>query len=611
MTIRARLWIGFGLMMAAIVALAVLALAALIAVDREYSEMLDIRHQRVTEALRLKSASQAEILAARSYLLTGDLAFLDAMRQADEEQRGVLAALRGLSANDDSSLLDAFEAAASAYDRTSGDVPEQTRAPGAAEPDLSGEPAKRELTALLDRYIAEQQATLDETSAEATRSVRRAVLALVIGALVAVVAAAGAAWLTAREIVVPLGRLIAAARALQSGRPDQPPLPQSLDEIGELGRAFGEMRRAVADREAALAAERARAESILLSLDEGLCLLDAKGWVAYANPRLGHLLGRAPSTLIDRSASDVLAELSTLIAEPRRAGQRVLHALRTADPRVPVDVALTHSERWLRLTVFPVRGTAGERIGRGIALRDVTAERASDRLHATFLNLVSHELRTPLGAIKGFTSALRQEDLPLDGATRREFLGGIEAGADQLTRIVAEILDLSRIEAGALTVQRERCTARELAQSALEDLSPELTPDDRVRMTIPSHLPSLMADPLLTRQALRGLLDNALRYSPPRGTVRLTAHHENDQVIIRIADRGPGLPPVELSRIFEPFYRAGRSEDGGLGLGLAICRGLVRAQGGDISGESRRGAGTTFSVALPTAPMPHGGEKSS
>ena len=593
-------------MMAAIVALAVLGLAALITVDREYSEVLNVRHQRVAEGLRLKAASQAEILAARSYLLTGDPAFLDAMRRADEEQRSVLAALEQLGpGGDDIELLRAFEAAASAYDRTGGDVPEQTRLPGSGPFDLGGEQAKRELTALVDEYIAVQQAALDRTNLEATRTVRRVVIGMLIGVMAAILTAAIAAWRTAQVIAIPLAHLVAATRALQRGRIDQPPLPQTDDEIGQLGRAFGEMRQAVAEREAALAAERARAESILRSLDEGLCLLDARGRVAYANPRLGRLPGVAPSELIGRPAGCVLVEMSPFVAEPRTVGRRVLAALRHADPRIPVDVPLAKSGRWLRLTAFPVRGTAGEQLGRGVGVRDVTAERASERLHATFLNLVSHELRTPLGAIKGFTSALRQEDLPLDGATRRDFLDGIEAGADQLTRIVAEILDLSRIESGVLTIHRDACSVRDLARAAVADLTPALAADNRVQVFVPARVPSVLADPMLARQAIRGLLDNALRYSPPAGQVRLTAHHEGEQVLIRVADRGPGLPPTELDRVFEPFYRSGRAEDGGLGLGLAICRGLVRAQGGDVWAKSRPSAGTTFSISLLIAPVPH------
>ena len=258
----------------------------------------------------------------------------------------------------------------------------------------------------------------------------------------------------------------------------------------------------------------------------------------------------------------------------------------------------------MRVTVFLVSGPAGEAIGRGLLARDVTAERESERLHATFLNLVSHELRTPLGAIKGFASALRQDDLPLDAATRREFLDDIEAGADRLARIVASILDLSRIEVGALAIQREPCDTRELAHAALSDLAPELRPEARIWVDVPPHLPRIFADPLLTRQALRGLLDNALRYSPIHHPVRLSARCAEQRVIVSVADRGTGLAPADLGRVFEPFYRAGQTEGSGLGLGLAICHGLIRAQGGDVWAESRPGQGATFSISLQALPAP-------
>jgi two-component system sensor histidine kinase KdpD len=256
------------------------------------------------------------------------------------------------------------------------------------------------------------------------------------------------------------------------------------------------------------------------------------------------------------------------------------------------------------VTSFLVRGVDGATIGPGLLVRDVTAERERERLHTTFLKLVSHELRTPLGAIKGFTSALRQDDLPLDAATRRDFLDGIEAGADRLARIVGEILDLSRIEAGAVQLQREPCSPRELLESTLADLGEQLAASSRIKLAVPRRLSPLQVDPILTRQALRGILDNALRYSPHGSTVVVTASQEGQRLVLRITDSGPGLGETEQQRIFEPFYRAGRSDTGGLGLGLAICRGLVRAQGGSIAVDSTPGKGTTVSVTLRVSPVP-------
>lgn len=604
MTIRARLWIGFGLMMAAILALAALGLAALVIVDREYSFLLDVRHQRVAWALRLKAASQAEILAARSYLLTDSPEFLDAIEQADNEQQTALATLRQLSGNE-TAMLDEIEATARAYDLASGDdAVQHGRQAGAERLAFGGESIRQQLTGLIDRYVEDQQAALDVTSAEVTNVVVQVALILAAGALLAVGAAATAAWKTSHAILTPLSGLIAAARALQGGRDQQPPLPVSSDEIGELGRAFGEMRGAVAEREAALASERARAESILRSLAEGLCLLDHDLRTVFVNPSLGFLIGQVPDDLIGRPVFEILTQLSPLAVAPERLRRPLLRAIRRADRRLPpVEVDLVGG-RCLRLSSFLVRGVDGSEIGRGLLLRDVTAERERERLHATFLKLVSHELRTPLGAIKGFTSALRQDDLPLDTVTRREFLDGIETGADRLARIVGEILDLSRIEAGAVQLQREPCSVRDLLDSTVHGLGTHLDAQARIRLSIPRRLPPVQVDPILTRQVVRGILDNALRYSPHGSTVLVTASQEGQRLALHVTDSGRGLTVGEQERVFEPFYRAGRPDTEGLGLGLAICRGLVRAQGGSITLESAPGKGTTVSILLPCAAAP-------
>jgi signal transduction histidine kinase len=601
MTIRARLWIGFGLMMAAILGLAALGLAALVIVDREYTFLLDVRHQRVAWALRLKSASLAEILAARSYALSDDRAFLEAVQRADTEQAIALARLREIS-DVDAALLDLIEQRARAYDLASGDdVSEQGRQAAGEYLGLGGEQARQELITLIDQYVVDQQTALDATSADVTTVVVGVAAVLAAGATIAIAIATATAWKTLGAILVPLTGLVTAARALQGGRADQPPLPDSTDEIGELSRAFGEMRGAVAERETALASERARAESILRSLAEGLCLLDHDLRIVFVNPSLGFLVGQLPHDLVGRTIADVLDDLAPLAIDPDRVRRPILRSIHRADRRLaPIDLDLVGG-RCLRLSTFLVRGIDGMTIGRGLLVRDVTAEREREQLHGTFLKLVSHELRTPLGAIKGCTSALRQDDLPLDDETRRELLGAVEAGADRLARIVGEILDLSRIEAGAIQLQREPCGTRALLDSTVDDLGEHLAATSRVRLAIPRGLPPLLVDPILTRQVLRSVLDNALRYSGDGSAVLVTASQEGHRLTLRITDTGPGLTDAEQDRIFEPFYRGGRTESGGLGLGLAICRGLIRAQGGNIWVESAPGRGTSVSIALPLA----------
>jgi len=604
MTIRARLWIGIGLMMAAVVSLAALGLGALVVVDREYTFLLEVHHQRVAWALRLKAASQAEILAARTFLLTDNPSFLDEVKRADEDQSVALAHLRRLG-SDPTSTLDEIERVARAYDLASGDdAGALGRQAGGEHLEFGGEDARQELIRVIEGYVADQQAALDATSTHVTWVVLGVAVALVGGVTVATIAAAATAWKTSRAILVPLSALVTATRALEGGR-TQPPLPpSSADEIGELGRAFSAMRTAVADREAALASERARAESILLSLAEGLCLLDHDLTVAFANPSLGGLVGRSPAELTGRPVDVLLATLEEQADDAVSLRRQVLQMIQPAGGRAPaIDLDLTGG-RCLRFATFLVRGVDGVVMGTGLLMRDVTAERERERLHTTFLRLVSHELRTPLGAIKGFTSALRQDDLPLDASTRRDFLDGIETGADRLARIVGEILDLSRIEAGALRLQPEVCSPAELLESARADLGDALEADRRLQLIVPRGIPPLWVDPILARQALRGIIDNALRYSPRESPVVVTVGDDGGRISYQITDCGPGLAEGERSRIFEPFYRAGRSDTGGLGLGLAICRGLVRAQGGSIDIVSTSGFGTTVLMWLPCAEVP-------
>jgi nitrogen fixation/metabolism regulation signal transduction histidine kinase len=184
-------------------------------------------------------------------------------------------------------------------------------------------------------YVADRQAALDASSADVTRVVLGVALTLALGAVVATATAAVTAWKTSRAILFPLSGLVTATRALQSGRSDLPLPPSSADEIGELGRAFGEMRRVVAEREAALASERARAESILRSLAEGLCLLDDELQIVYVNPSLGALVGRLDGAGHGEPGGPA-ARASDRRQRPRADRERTPAGIRTVLPGGPI-----------------------------------------------------------------------------------------------------------------------------------------------------------------------------------------------------------------------------------------------------------------------------------
>jgi two-component system sensor histidine kinase KdpD len=231
---------------------------------------------------------------------------------------------------------------------------------------------------------------------------------------------------------------------------------------------------------------------------------------------------------------------------------------------------------------------------------------ATERLRNSLLSTVSHDLRTPLTAIAGAAGGLLEDNAPLDPATRHELCQTIAEEAHHLNRLVNNLLDMTRLEAGAIQVHKEWQPLEEVVGAALTRLEAQLH-----ARPLTTHLPAdlllVPLDSVLIEQVLINLLDNAVKYTPPGSPIDLTAWATEDAVTIEVADRGPGLPPGEEQRIFDKFYRVQRpSMPSGTGLGLTICRGLVEAHGGQMWAENRPGGGTVIRFTLPlTGTPPH------
>jgi two-component system sensor histidine kinase KdpD len=231
----------------------------------------------------------------------------------------------------------------------------------------------------------------------------------------------------------------------------------------------------------------------------------------------------------------------------------------------------------------------------------------TDALRAALLSSVSHDLRTPLASIKAAASSLLQEDVQWDEETKRSFARSIEREADRLNRLVSNLLDMSRIEDGALKPEKELYMLPELIQDVLGRLKP-LLHGSIVQTQVPADLPPVVLDYMQLDQVLTNLIENAVRYTPKDAPIEVSAHSEGGQVIISVADRGPGIPPADLERVFDKFYRVldGKHNIGhptGSGLGLAVSKGLVEAHGGRIWAEPREGGGVVFSISLPLGTM--------
>jgi len=222
----------------------------------------------------------------------------------------------------------------------------------------------------------------------------------------------------------------------------------------------------------------------------------------------------------------------------------------------------------------------------------------TERMRNAILSSVSHDLRTPLATITGAASSLVDGQDELNAAARQDLARSIYREADRLDRLLKNILDMMRLEVGAIRLSKEWHSLDEVIGAALARLEGRLR-DHTVQTAIPADLPLVLVDGVLLEQVVINLVENTVKYAPAGTTIDLVASATDRQVVVEVADRGPGIPPGEESRIFDKFYRGRLAREGGVGLGLTICRGIVEAHGGRIWAENRSGGGALFRFSIP------------
>ncbi len=288
---------------------------------------------------------------------------------------------------------------------------------------------------------------------------------------------------------------------------------------------------------------------------------------------------------------------------PLAVGERILGVLavrphRAADVQSPEQLHLL--ETFASLTAQAIaRAQASDEAARA------RVEAESERLRGTLLGSISHDLRTPLAAISGSAEALLRDGAAMDARTRADLLGAIHQQSLHLGRLVANLLDMTRLEAGSMPLRSERQSVEEIVGGALARLE-ALLGDTPVTVDLPADLPLVPCDAVLVEQVLFNLIENALKHTPAGTPIDVAARAMPGAVVVEVADRGPGLPDGAGERVFEKFFRGapGRAT-AGAGLGLAICRAIVEAHGGWIAAAGRPGGGAVFRFGLPLA---EGGE---
>jgi K+-sensing histidine kinase KdpD len=256
-------------------------------------------------------------------------------------------------------------------------------------------------------------------------------------------------------------------------------------------------------------------------------------------------------------------------------------------------------KREIRMRLFRVRDAQGQVIGRGKIFHDVTKHNEAERVKKNLLAIVSHELRTPLTAIKGYATSLLATDVEIEHTVQERFLRSIVEEDDRMADLVTNLLEMSQVEAGTLRLRPELYQAHVLLEQVIRAEKRE-----HIRVQIADSMPLLYVDRRRMEMVMRNLLDNAWYYAGPDATVEIVLRHDEQGLHMSITDNGPGLPPHLTERIFDHFYQvdSGRKRRrGGVGLGLAICRGFVEAHEGRIWAENRTDGltGARFCIWLP------------
>ncbi len=345
--------------------------------------------------------------------------------------------------------------------------------------------------------------------------------------------------------------------------------------------------------------ERGTLEAVVSSMNEGLIIVDSAGILIHCNRSAENLLGLNCFEHLGHSAEQFLRLLSPRVMGPPNWRQviRAYPRGRSAQSSSRLTLKMLDN-REIETNLFPVQA-GGNRLGYGVVLRDVTREREVDRMKDEFISMASHELRTPMTSILGFSELLLKKATGLP-EKQRAWIETIYKESRRLSDIVEDMLDVSQIETGRLSLKIEPVFLQSLVQGLL-DLLPG-RPSHTVVSDIPDNIPPVLADNTKLHQVLSNLIDNARKYSPKSSRVDIKAEVDGRNVVISIKDRGIGMAEEDMPRLFSRLHRIQRPETVGIrgtGLGLYIVKSLVQMMGGRVWAESKIDQGSTFFVSLP------------
>jgi len=415
--------------------------------------------------------------------------------------------------------------------------------------------------------------------------------ATALALMAALVAALILSWMFSAPLARRVEAVAAVAQRYSSGDFSRPAHDYGKDELGAVARALDGAAQELGRRVDDLSRDRARTDAILAGMVEGVLIVDRQGHVQ----------------LVNRAAQEMLR------VTEQATGRPYVEVIRHPDIAALLGAALRRepmASRELTLSrdasrTFVARAAAVASSGDGgavLVLHDITDLRKAGQIRQDFVANVSHELRTPLTAIRGYVEALLDE--PSFDPEARGFLDIIGRHTARMERLVTDLLRLARLDARQEALERTRCNVRDAFDGVLSDLSQVAAArQQRVSVEVAGDAAYVDADPGKLHDILRNLVENAVNYSPAQSDIRLSSERHGGTVHVIVSDSGPGIPPSDLTRVFERFYRVdkSRSGPGGTGLGLSIVKHLVELHEGQVSVANRPDGGAVFTVVLPDA----------
>ncbi len=408
--------------------------------------------------------------------------------------------------------------------------------------------------------------------------------------MVAIIAALMLGYVLSKTITTPIVNIMHKARKVADGDFDQPLEVKSEDEIGELTKTFNYMAATLKRNLVEISSEKNKVETILNYMTDGIIAFNQKGEQIHINPSACNILGLDECDY-DFETFSKKYDMGVTLEEVS-----YLQDLSTKEK----DIAI--GDRFIR--VYFALFTDEEKKTEGIiaVLHDITEQQKLERMRREFVANVSHELRTPLTSIKSYAETL------LDGAmedreTSVRFLSVIDSEADRMTRLVKDLLQLSRLDNQQMQWNMEEVHFAELVKNCVEKLQINArNKEQQLESFVIGDIPDIKADRDRIEQVVINILGNAIKYTQAGGRITVYIGRTYNHVYVKIADNGIGIPKEDLSRIFERFYRVDKArsrEMGGTGLGLSIAREIVEAHNGSISVSSEVGKGTEVTVRLP------------